>query len=55
MFVFENKIKKIRRGLANDRFQDAICIFKRRGSVIYIMLLHGYDLVEYWEVVKEKQ
>lgn len=39
----------------NDRFQNKICIFKHRVSVIHMMLLHDYDLVEYWEVFKDKQ
>lgn len=41
--------------LLNDRFQTKICIFKHGVSVIHMMLLHEYDLVEYWEVFKDKQ
>lgn len=39
----------------NERFQNKICIFKHRVSVIHMTLLHDYDLVEYWDAFKDKQ
>ena len=49
------QMKEIERVLMSDRSWSKIRLFKHRGSVIHMMLLLDYDLVEYREIFKDNQ